>query len=324
MGELKYYLAIDLGGTNIKAGIIDENGLIIKKKSIKTGKERIFLDVVNDMAKLCINLVNETEISFDKIEAIGIGAPGSIDSKNGVIIYSNNLNWNNVKITEELFKLLGKRSFVTNDANAAALGEAKYGSGKNYQDSVLITLGTGVGGGIVIDGKLFEGYKSAGAEVGHMVIIENGEQCTCGRKGCFEAYSSATALIRDTKNSMKYHKNSLMWKISENDIEKADGRTAFIAAREGDRYGKEVVDMYIQHLSEGIVNIVNILRPQVVILGGGVCNEGDYLLDPLRELVSLKMYGGCEYAPVELKIASLGNDAGLLGAFAFALQNLQN
>jgi glucokinase len=322
MGELKYYIAIDLGGTNIKAGIIDENGLTIRKESVKTGKDRTSSEIINDMANLCKYISKEEKIPFDKIEAIGIGAPGSIDSKNGVIVYSNNLNWDKVNLTEQLQKLTGKRAFVTNDANAAALGEAKYGSGKNYSDSVLITLGTGVGGGIVIDGKLFEGYKSAGAEVGHMVIIENGEQCTCGRKGCFEAYSSATALIRDTKNSMKYHKNSKMWEIAEYDIEKADGRTAFLAARQGDPFGKEVVEMYIQHLSEGIVNLVNILRPQVVILGGGVCNEGEYLLNPLKELVSLKMYGGCEYAPVELKIASLGNDAGLLGAFAFALQNI--
>jgi len=320
--NLKYFIGIDLGGTNIKAGVIDENGNIIIKKSVKTVKERSFNEIVKDMALLCFDAVKDAGIPFDKIEAIGVGAPGSIDSKNGIIVYSNNLNWSNVELTKELVKLTGKKTFVTNDANAAALGEAKYGSGKNYSDSVLITLGTGVGSGIVIDGKLFEGYKSAGAEVGHMVIIENGEQCTCGRKGCFEAYSSATALIRDTKNEMKFHKDSIMWNLCEGNIEKADGRTAFLAAEKGDKYAKDVVGIYIQHLAEGIINIVNILRPQVVILGGGVCNEGDNLIKPLEELVFLRMYGGTEYAPVEIRIASLGNDAGLLGAFAFALQNL--
>ena len=320
MDEKKYYIALDLGGTAIKGGVITKDGIIVVKQSVRTGKERTSGEVIKDMADLCFDLTLNAGLDMSQIEAIGVGAPGMINSKDGVIIYSNNLDWHNVKLSRDLKELTGKNVYITNDANAAALGEAKYGSGKDFNDSVFVTLGTGVGGGIVIGGKLFEGYKSAGAEVGHMVILEKGELCTCGRKGCLEAYASATALIRDTKNAMKFHKKSKMWEICGGDIDKVSGRTSFEAARAGDKVACDVVSSYIEHLAEGIINLVNILRPEAVILGGGICNEGDYLLEPLRAIVELRMYGGNNYAPVVLKIASLGNDAGMMGALAFALQ----
>ena len=295
---------------------------MLAKRSIKTHRERPYREIAADMAQLARDVAADAGADFDSVKAIGIGAPGSIDSQRGVIVYSNNIRWDDVPLGPILTELTGKPVAITNDANAAALGEARYGAGKKYLSSVLITLGTGVGGGIVLDGKLFEGNKSAGAELGHMVIIENGQQCTCGRKGCWEAYASATALVRSTQNAMEYHRQSSMWQKAGS-LERVDGRTAFACAREGDEVAKDVVNQYIQHLAEGIINIINILRPEAVIIGGGVSAEGEYLLAPLRDYVFLRMYGGSDYAPVEILRASLGNDAGIIGAFAFAHDRLE-
>ena len=231
-----------------------------------------------------------------------------------------NFGWNNVPLAELVQKFSGKRTFVVNDANAAALGEAKFGAGKKYRDSVLVTLGTGVGGGILIDGKLFEGYKSAGAEIGHMVIRQNGELCSCGRKGCFERYASASALIRRTQAAMGENRGSAMWKIAET-LKGVDGRTAFLAAKQGDEAARRVVDDYIASLGEGIANIVNVIRPEAVILGGGVSAEGENLLAPLRKYVMPRIYAP-DYAPLDILCAQLGNDAGLYGAAEFANERL--
>ena len=316
------YIGIDLGGTNIAAGLCTADGKMLAKRSIKTHRERPYREIAADMAQLARDVAADAGADFDSVKAIGIGAPGSIDSQRGVIVYSNNIRWDDVPLGPILTELTGKPVAITNDANAAALGEARYGAGKKYLSSVLITLGTGVGGGIVLDGKLFEGNKSAGAELGHRVIIENGQQCTCGRKGCWEAYASATALVRSTQNAMEYHRQSSMWQKAGS-LERVDGRTAFACAREGDEVAKDVVNQYIQHLAEGIINIINILRPEAVIIGGGVSAEGEYLLAPLRDYVFLRMYGGSDYAPVEILRASLGNDAGIIGAFAFAHDRLE-
>ena len=184
---------------------------------------------------------------------------------------------------------------------------------KGCENMVMITLGTGVGGGIVAEGMLLEGNKSAGAELGHMVIVANGEQCTCGRKGCLEAYSSATALIRDTKRAMEAHKDSKMWEIGS--LDKVTGKTAF-DYRETDPYAKEVVDAYIEHLAFGITNVANIFRPETVLLGGGVCAEGDNLVKPLQKLLDRDIFAGELGPQVSIRIAELGNSAGLLGAAA--------
>ena len=242
-----------------------------------------------------------------------------MDSKNGAIVYSCNLNWRNAALAEEMESVLGVPVCVTNDANAAALGEQFIGAGKGFRNVVFVTLGTGVGGGIVIDGKLFEGFRSAGAEIGHTVIRMNGERCGCGRKGCFEAYASATALIRQTRRAMEKHPESEMWKLCGGDPEKVDGRTSFDGMRAGDRTAKTVVKNYIGYLSEGVTNLCNEFRPEAVLLGGGISAEGDTLVKPLSELVDRKVYGGTDYAPVKILKASLGNDAGMFGAARFAM-----
>lgn len=316
---MNYYAGIDLGGTFVKCGIVDEEGNILVKDKIPTGKERPYPEIAQDMAGLVLDLARRANLPPASIKAAGVGSPGTIDSKNGVIIYANNLAWHKVPLGKELEKHLGIPVFATNDANAAALGESFAGAAKEFSNSIFITLGTGVGGGIVIDDKLFEGNRSAGAEVGHMVIRAGGEKCTCGRKGCFEAYASATALIRQTKRAMEKDAASKLWEICPN-LDDVNGKTAFDGMRAGDKTAEKVVKTYISYLAEGLANLANIFRPDAIVLGGGVCAEGDTLLLPLKRKFSRLLYGGTQYAPVALVVAKLGNDAGLVGAARFAMQ----
>jgi len=315
-----YYIGIDLGGTNIAAGIVDENFKIVKKGSVPTLANRDPEEIIKDMAKLCQSLIDEEGISIDDIAYAGIATPGTANHFTGVVEYANNLPFLNFPIAEILAKYFPvKKVLIENDANAAAKGEAVAGAAKGYNDSVMITLGTGVGGGIIIDGKVYSGFNCAGAELGHIVIEHNGKQCSCGRKGCWEAYSSATALIRMTKEKMEETKDTVMWEMCGGDIEKVSGKTAFAAMKQGDKAGKEVVDMYISYLACGIANIINIFQPEVLSIGGGICNEGSYLMDPLMEIVNGETYGTQERKRPQVKIAELGNDAGIIGAATLGL-----
>ena len=317
MQEKKYYAGIDIGGTFVKCGIVSSQGEIIVKGKIPTGKERTYQEIAKDIA----NFVRELEEKAGvQTQAVGIGCPGTVDSEKGVIIYSNNIAWENIPLGQELEKQLGKPTYITNDANAAALGESFIGAGKAYNSSILVTLGTGVGGGIVLDGKLFEGNCSAGAEIGHHVIRKNGKKCTCGRKGCFEAYSSATALMKEAREKMKKNKASMLWERSGGKAENVDGKVIFDCAKAGDKTAKKVVDWYVDYLAEGITNLANVFRPEAVLLGGGVSAQGDALIIPTQKLVNERLYGGANYAPVKVAVATLGNDAGLCGAVKLAMQ----
>ncbi len=320
---MNYYAGIDLGGTFIKCGLVDETGRIVCKDKIPTGKERPYREIAADMVKLILSLTERGGIEKDAVKAVGIGSPGTIDSENGVIVYSNNISWKNIPLCRELREATGLPVFITNDANAAALGEHFSGAGKKYSSTIFVTLGTGVGGGIILDGKLFEGNRSAGAEIGHEVIRFGGEKCTCGRRGCFEAYASATALIAQTKRAMLKNRNSALWQICGDSIDKVDGKTAFDGMRAGDKCGERVVKRYIGYLAEGIANLANVFRPEAILLGGGVCAEGNNLLKPLRRKVNRLIFGGTDYAPVQMAIAVLGNDAGLVGAARLAMVKTQ-
>lgn len=323
MGELSmYYLGIDLGGTNIAVGIVDEDHNIIRKGSTPTLANREPEAIVADMGALCLKLLEEEGLTVDQVASIGIAAPGSIDADKGEVVYTNNLPFINFPIVKLLKKYVPiDKIYLDNDANAAALGEAMGGAAKGADIAVMITLGTGVGGGVVIGGKVFSGFNFAGAELGHTVIEYNGAACTCGRKGCWEAYSSATALVRMTKEKMAQTKDTLMWEMVEGDIEKANARIAFDAMKRGDKAGKEVVDAYIGYLACGITNMVNIFQPNVLCIGGGVCNEKDYLLKPLIEIVEKDQYtsGFEKEKRTRICIAELGNDAGIVGAAALGL-----
>lgn len=313
-----YYLGIDLGGTNIAIGLVDENLNIVLKDSVPTGASRPINEIMDDMAALCISVVERAGVDFSEVESAGIASPGTVDIETGYVLYANNINLRDYPMAQELINRTPlKKVYLENDANAAALAEAKAGAGKGAKDLIMITLGTGVGGGIVIDGKLYSGAYCGGAELGHTVIEMDGRPCSCGRNGCFEAYSSATGLINMTKDEMQANKDTVMWEMVNGDITKVSGRTAFNAAKQGDKSGQKVVDEYIKYLACGLANMINIFEPEILCIGGGVCNEGDNLLIPLEKKTMEQVYGVDNKKNLtKIKIAKLGNDAGIIGAAA--------
>lgn len=320
-----YYIGVDLGGTNIAVGIVDSDYKMVKKGSVPTKAQRDPRLIIKDMADLCAKLVDEAGLTFDDIEYAGIAAPGSVDPESGVVLYANNLPFEQFAIADILKSFIPvKKVYLDNDANAAALGEVFAGAARGKKSAIMITLGTGVGGGIIINGKIYSGFNYAGAELGHTVIEKDGRPCTCGRKGCFEAYSSATALIKMTKEKLdecaKSGRETLMTAIVAEDG-KVSGKTAFAAMKKGDEAAKEVVDMYISYLGCGLTNMVNIFQPEVLVIGGGICNEKEYLTKPLRAILDKETYGIEQSGGriTELKIAELGNDAGIIGAAVLGL-----
>lgn len=311
-----YKLGIDLGGTNIVAGVVDKKYKIVAKASCKTAVPRPESEICDSMAEVAKKAVEKAKLTMDDIESVGIGVPGDVNPKTGVIEYSANLFFHNWEVVEMMEERLGKKVHIENDANAAALGEYLAGSAKGARNAVAITLGTGVGGGIIIDGKIYSGSNFAGAELGHMVIVKDGKECACGRRGCWETYASATGLINLTKQKILSEKLefSYMLKLCDGDINKVNGRTAFDAMRDGDPTAKSVVEEYISYLSCGLVNIINIFQPDVLCIGGGISNEGENLLAPVRSYVERERYTKHNDKQTVICKCTLGNDAGIIGA----------
>lgn len=305
-----YCIGVDIGGMSIKAGVVDKHGNILKKDKVVTDVAAGPNKIICDIAGLIRSLVNTDDRDF---VGIGIGCPGAINSSTGVVDRAFNLNWHKVSLAEDLARHINKPIKVSNDANVAALGETMFGVGRMYSDTVFLTLGTGVGGGIVLGGKLYEGNESKGAELGHMVLVVDGEPCTCGRRGCMEAYCSASALIRETKKAMLADKSSSMWKYSPS-LDAVDGKTAFECSKSGDKAANAVVDYFVKYLGEGMLNYANIFRPQAIILGGGVCAQGDYLIYKLKDYCKDRNYGFADTPRFDILVAQLGNDAGIIGA----------
>ena len=306
----KYAVGIDLGGTFIKGGIADDLGNIIAYDKVETEAKKGDKAVAKNISDLCLKLIAKANMSVSDMRGAGMGVPGMIDSKNGEVVYANNLGWSHFKISEHVEKQSGLKVAISNDANVAALGEAMFGEGKGCRNTVMLTLGTGVGGGLVLDGKLYEGNASAGADFGHKVIVKDGLKCTCGRRGCLEVYASASALVRDTKRAVQQHPDSKMSEVKE-----IDGTTVF-RYRDTDPYAKDVLDRYFGYLACGITDIANVFRPEKVILGGGICAEKEGLTKPLQKLVNEEIYAGDKGPAVLIKTAKLGNKAGILGAAA--------
>lgn len=311
---MKHYIGIDLGGTNIVAGVVNENYEIVAEAKCKTNCPRSADEIIDDMAKMAEEAAANANVPMAEIEWVGVGSPGTVDVETGNIIFSNNLDWYDVPLRDKLEQRLGKTIYLGNDANAAAFGEYMAGSAKGAKSMVAVTLGTGVGSGIVLDSKIFTGFNHAGGELGHATLIAGGRPCTCGRKGCFEAYASATALIAFTKEAMEANPDSKMWGLCGGDISKASGRTAFDGMRAGDKAAKEVTDKYIGYFAQGVLNIINIFQPEIICVGGGISKEGDLLLNPVRELMKAEGFARfCEKQP-KVVTAQLGNDAGVIGA----------
>ena len=307
-------IGIDIGGMSIKGAAVDSNGRVYEKFSMPFIKGEDGEITIRKLADIVKEYIAANGLS-NKIAGIGIGSPGTLDVKNGIVNYANNLGWNDLHVADIMHEILPYPIRLTNDANAASLGEAKYGAGKSYQTIIMLTLGTGVGGGIIIDGKLFEGNEGKGGELGHTVVVVDGEPCTCGRRGCLEAYASATALIRETKKAMRLNKRSLMWKVCP-EIDLVGGKVVFEAVSQGDPAAIKVLDEYVKYLGEGILNYCNIFRPNVIVLSGGIANAGPALFDRVNAYIKERNYGYKMTPEVKVVPAELGYDSGKIGAAA--------
>ncbi len=318
-----YRIGIDLGGTNIAAGIVNEEFKIIAKGSVPTEVSRGAEAITADIAGLCRKITSDNGISLSEIASIGIASPGIVDDESGEIIYTNNLPFRHYPILPLLKKELGVQEMhIENDANAAAWGEAVAGAAKGSKSSLMITLGTGVGGGIIDGGKVFKGFNSAAGELGHIVIQVDGRPCSCGRCGCWEAYSSATGLINMTREKLEECEKTGRPTAMTELVKKAgtvNGRIAFDGKRMGDAAAIEVVDKYIKYLASGLASMINIFQPEVVSIGGGISNEGQYLLDLVTPLVLKQIYGTGVVPTPAIRIATLRNDAGIIGAAVLGL-----
>jgi len=309
-----YRIGVDLGGTNIAVGVVDDNLKIVGRGKMKTNTPRPAEEIFDDIATAVNLAVADAGINMAEVSSVGVGTPGSVNKTSGHIEFANNLDFNNVPAKEMLESRIGKPVYLDNDANCAALGEAVAGVGKGVSSFVAITLGTGVGSGIIIDNKILSGVNFAAGEMGHMVISVDGEQCNCGRRGCWERYASATALISQTKDAMRHDQDSLMWQLVNDNIDEVSGRTAFDAMRQGDETAKDVVAQYIYFVSAGIINIINALQPEIICVGGGIGHEGENLLEPIRKHVERERYSIYAAKQTQICAAVLGNDAGIIGA----------
>lgn len=317
---MRYFIGIDIGGTNIAVGVVGEDGSLVKTLSVPTGAHRPAEALIADMIATSKAVVEAAGMTMADISSVGIGVPGAV-TPDGMVLSACNLNWTNIPLAKEVGEALGLPVYLGNDADCAALGEVVAGAGSAYKSALMITMGTGIGGGFIVNGKIFCGCNGQGTEPGHFTFVYGGEPCGCGKRGCFEAYASATALIRQTKRAMERDLGSKMWELVEHDIDKVNGKVPFDAAKLGDETALAVVAQYIDYLGMGIAGIVNSFRPDVVIMGGGICNQGDYLMVPLNETIRKYCYAP-DPIPVPPAVrATLGNDAGIIGAGALQMSS---
>ena len=312
------YAGVDVGGMSIKCCLATEEGKILVKDSFKTKANLTCEEMAEGISSCLKTLAERIGVSFADVKSIGIGAPGTVDDKKGVIVYSNNIKLERAPLVADMKKYVSCPVFVGNDANAAALGEMYFGAAKGAKDVLLVTLGTGVGTGIIANGVLLTGKSGAGAEGGHIMLKLGGEPCSCGKRGCFEAYASASALLRQTAKMAERRPDSLlasMWR------EKGpSGIVPFDAAKAGDKAGLKVIRDYVNYVAQGLASLVNFIRPDVVLIGGGISNQGDYFIKKVSRRMNALLYGAKVNPKVKVKAAALLNDAGLYGALALALQ----
>lgn len=313
-----YRIGVDLGGTNIAIGIVNERFEIVAQGSVPTLADRPGEAIVEDMANLCKKLISDMGLTDADITSLGIASPGIVDDEKGYVVYANNLPFKDFPILPMLRERLAiAEMHIENDANAAAWGEAIAGAAKGSRSSVMITLGTGVGGGIVDNGKISKGFNNAGGELGHIVIAVDGRPCSCGRRGCWEAYSSATGLINMTKEKLAECEAENRPTLMTEQVKqrgKVNGRTAFDGMRAGDAAATEVVNEYVKYLASGLASMINVFQPEVLSIGGGISNEGQFLLDLVTPLVREQQYGTALVPLTDIRIAQLRNDAGIIGA----------
>ncbi len=309
--KMVYTVGVDIGGTTIKIGIVDKNNNIVLKREYPT--ENGWKNVVATITNAVESMLQEAGISKQECNNIGIGCPGTIDAQSGDVIYSNNLKWSHVTLKQEIEQKINMKVYVENDANCAALGEVKAGFSEQYENAVLITIGTGIGSGVIMNGKILEGGIGS-MEIGHTMTVKNGKVCSCGRKGCLEAYASATALIEQAKEAAEQNKESELYKMCQGKLENMNGKIPFDAAKTGDKTALQVIENYTDYLAEGIIDAINLFRPELLLLGGGVSKQGNYIVDILQKKVIPHVFGGENSYIPQISCALLENDAGMIGA----------
>ena len=307
-----YYIGIDLGGTNIAVGVVNEEGSIVAKAETPTLASRPYSELVKDMADCTKRAIAEAGLTEDDIHSIGIGIPG-VASKDGVVIFCTNLGWRNVPIRAEIQQYINKPVFIDNDATVAGWAEYKAGVSRNTNSSVFLTLGTGLGSGIILNGRIWAGAHGAGGELGHTVIEEGGVPCTCGKRGCTERYCSATAIIRMAKEACADAPNCAIMRAVDGDMDKINAKIVLDAAKDGDTVAVQVFNNFIKYLALAVNNVISSFDPDMIVLGGGVSRAGDFLLDALKAALPPYLFYPTLPQP-ELRIASLGNEAGIIGA----------
>ena len=308
------YLGIDLGGTNIVAAVVNEKFEIVAEAKNPTLCPRPWKEILDDVAKTALEAANLANLEMSDFPLVGIGSPGVISVETGTVIAAVNLGFDNVPVSKYLSEKFEVPVILENDANAAAYGEFKAGKAKNTENFIAFTIGTGIGSGVVLDGKIYRGTNGIAGELGHSVIKLGGRQCSCGRKGCVDVYASATGLITTTKEAMEANKESLMWQLSEGDIKKVTGITAFKAAKQNDKTALKVVNSYIEVLAAAITNIINTFQPDMITIAGGISKEGDYLLNPVKFLVENESLKNPAKPLPQIEIAELQDKAGVIGA----------
>ena len=307
-----YIIGIDIGGSYIKSGIVKYDGEIVASMKIPTPMSVGVGSMENVFKTIAARLTEQAGITKENTIGVGVGSAGAVDSSLGEVCFAANLTMERFPLASVAEEALGLPVKVANDANCACLGEWKFGSGKNFSDMILVTLGTGVGGGIIVDNKLLTGNRGAGGEIGHMLLCKGGRQCSCGRKGCFEAYVSGGALVSQTIEAMQKDRKTKLWKIMD-ESKMITPKLIFDMSRE-DKLAKKIVGDYIVNLAEGLVDLGNIFRPQAIIIGGGLSAQGDYLIAPVREYVNGHLFAKDTTPQVEILQAKLGNNAGVIGA----------
>lgn len=310
-------IGVDVGGTNLVAGLVDDNYNLICKASIPAGADRPDVEIIEDIARICEEVVNKAGIEKKDVQSIGMGIPGCHNPDTGVILYCANINFHNTPVRDIMKNYFDAPVYLGNDADCAALGEAYAGATKGTDNSIMITIGTGIGGGIIINKKIYNGFNHIGGELGHIVIMQGGEKCGCGRLGCWEAYGSATALVRQTCEAITKNPDSILAKSVNGELDKVNGKTAFDAMRNGCPIGTEVVEGFVEYFSTGLTNIINIFQPEKIVVGGGISKEGDTLVNMIMKYVDSSRYGkGLDVPKTTIHTAVLGNDAGVIGAAA--------
>lgn len=314
---MKYYIGVDLGGTNIACGVVTQDGKLLARHSVLTARARPAEEIIADMVAASNEAIKMAGIDWREIEGLGIGVPGAVNDATGMVLRTTNLDWYCLPLAKIIQQKVSVPVHLGNDADCAALGEVVSGCASKYSSAAMITIGTGIGGGLICDKKVFAGWAGGGTEPGHIPLLLGGEPCGCGNQGCFEAYASATALTRQTKRAMQENSNSALWRVAPL-LEEVNAKTPFDAALLNDTTAIAVLDRYEEYLAAGIGGIVNLVRPEAIIIGGGVSRQGDTLLIPLREKLKKYCYASEFIAPPVVVSATLGNDAGIIGAAMLA------